>query len=264
MTPRVIVLGCVWCLFVPALALGQGPATNSEGPALSREGNEAAQTLIGHVEARYAQTRDFQADFTQELRIEGFDTPIRSAGRVYLKKPGRLRWDYLEPTVEHMYVHDDRLEVYVPHHHQVVKGSLSIMVATKAPLQLLQGIGRITEHFSVHPTGDGEVGEGGLPLLTLIPKTDRDSAPSSMTRIVADIQPETYFIRSLALHESNGNVSTFRFSNIKANTGLDETVLTLNPPEGVVIVEPFEDQGGPFGAQGKDVLPQQRPVTSDR
>lgn len=260
MTPRVIVLGCVCCLFVPALALGQGPAPNSEGhalspegPALSLEGNETTQTLIGHVEARYAQTKDFQADFTQELRIEGFDTPIRSAGRVYLKKPGLLRWDYLEPTVEHIYVHDDRLAVYVPHHHQVVKGSLSMMVATKAPLQLLQGIGHVTEHFSVHPTGDGEVGEDGLPLLTLIPKTDRDSAPSSMTRIVADIQPETYFIRSLALHESNGNVSTFRFSNFKANTGLDEAVLTLNPPEGVVIVEPF-------GAQGKAILPQQRPV----
>ena len=267
MTPRVIVLGCVCCLFVPALALGQGPAPNSEGhalslegPVLSLEGNETTQTLIGHVEARYAQTKDFQADFTQELRIEGFDTPIRSAGRVYLKKPGLLRWDYLEPTVEHIYVHDDRLAVYVPHHNQVVKGSLSMMVATKAPLQLLQGIGRVTEHFSVHPTGNGEVGEDGLPLLTLIPKTDRDSAPSSMTRIVADIQPETYFIRSLALHESNGNVSTFRFSNFKANTGLDEAVLTLDPPEGVVIVEPFGAQGGPFGDQGKAILPQQRPI----
>ena len=257
MTPCVIVLGCVCCLFVPALALGQGPA-------LSPEGNETIQTLIGHVEARYAQTEDLQADFTQELRIEGFDTPIRSAGRVYLKKPGRLRWDYLEPTVEHIYVHDDRLAVYVPHHNQVVKGHMSMMVATKAPLQLLQGVGRITEHFSVHPAGDGEVGEDGLPLLTLIPKTDRDSASSSMTRIVADIQSETYFIRSLTLHESNGNVSTFRFSNFKANTGLDETVLTLNPPAGVVIVKPFETQGGPFETQGGNVLPQQRPVTSDR
>lgn len=264
MTPRVIVLGCVCCLFVPTLALGQGAALSPEGPLLSLEENETIQTLIGHVEARYAQIEDFQADFTQELRIEGFDTPIRSAGRVYLKKPGRLRWDYLEPTVERIYVHDDRLAVYVPHHNQVVKGHMNMMVATKAPLQLLQGIGRITEHFSVHPTGDGEVGEEGLPLLTLIPNTDRDSAPSSITRIVADIQPETYFIRSLALHESNGNVSAFRFSNFKANTGLDETVLTLNPPEGVVIVEPFGDQGGPFGDQGRDVLPQQRPVTSDR
>ena len=46
-------------------------------------------------------------------------------------------------------------------------------------------------------------------------------------------------IQGLTLHEKNGNVSTFRFSGFKINKGLDDTVVTLTPPEGVIIVEDF-------------------------
>ena len=217
-----IVIGCV-LVVVPALA--QAKASSELG------------ALVDRVDAQYAQITDFQADFVQETRIQGFDTPIRSSGRVYLKKPGRLRWDYITPSVEHIYVHQDELAMYVPAHNQVIKGSLTMMASTKAPLRLLQGVGKLAEHFSVGPTGDGEKGEGGLPLLTLIPKPVAGAPPSSLVKIVSEIQPRTHLIQSLALHENNGNVSTFRFSNFKVNKGLDDTVLILNPPEGVVIVE---------------------------
>ena len=230
-----IVLGCLFAVF--PLSLGEGKGEGLTAVAQAR-GSDDLKALVTRVDARYAQIKDFQADFVQETRIQGFDTPVRSSGRVYLKKPGRLRWDYMEPSVEHIYVHQDQLSVYVPAHNQVLKGSLTMMVSTKAPLRLLQGVGKLAEHFSVEPTGDGETGEGGLPLLTLIPKPVPGSS-SSLVKVVSEIQPRTYLIQSLALHEKNGNVSTFRFSNFKVNKGLDDTVLILNPPEGVVIVEDF-------------------------
>ena len=207
-------------------------------PSLGKE-NVAQQVrdLVKRVDTRYASTKDFQADFTQETRIEGFDTPLQSSGRVYIKKPGYLRWDYAKPSEEYIYVHDDQLQMYVPKHNQILKGNLTMMVATKAPLHLLQGVGKLTEHFEVHPTDNGRTGEGGLPLLTLIPKDHGQPGSSSVTRIVSEIQPDTFFIQSIALHEVSGNISTFRFTNVKANTGIDDTVFTLDPPEGVVIVE---------------------------
>ena len=210
------------------------------GPALAEaKAGDELEALVDRIDAQYAQIKDFQADFVQETRIRGFDTPIRSSGRVYLKKPGRLRWDYLEPSVEHIYVHEDQVAMYVPAHNQVLKGSLTMMVSTKAPVRLLQGVGKLAEHFSPEPTGDGKKGESGLPLVTLIPKPVADGPPSSLVKIVAEIQPQTYMIQALALHEKNGNVSTFRFSGFKVDKGLDDTVVTLTPPEGVVIVEDF-------------------------
>ncbi len=207
-------------------------------PVLGKE-NIARQVrdLVKRVDSRYATTKDLQADFTQETRIEGFDTPLQSSGRVYIKKPGYLRWDYTKPSVEQIYVHDDRLQMYVPKHNQILKGNLSMMVATKAPLELLQGVGKLTEHFEVQPTDGGRTGEGGLPLLTLIPKNHGQPGSSTLARIVLEIQPDTYFIRSIALHEASGNISTFRFTNVKANAGIDDTVFTLDAPEDVIVVE---------------------------
>lgn len=193
--------------------------------------------LVKQVDAQYARTKDIQADFVQETRIEGFDTPFRSSGRVYIKKPGRLRWDFLEPSVEKIYVQGDQIQMYVPEHQQILKGSLTRMVATKAPLMLLQGAGKLEEHFEIEPTGGGERGAGGLPLLTLIPKQGTQPSQSPISRIVSEIQPKTFFIQTVRLHEISGNVSTYRFTHFKANTGLDETLFTLVPPEGVVVVD---------------------------
>lgn len=226
---RWVVMVCVGVLCVPVSAPGA-------------EGDEL-QALVDRVEERYAQLRDLQADFVQETRIEGFDRPLQSSGRVFLKKPGLLRWDYLEPSVEHMYVSQDQLEMYVPEHNQVLRGDLNMMMATKAPLQLLRGVGKLTEHFVVRPAADGKVGEGGLPLLVLVPRTDSGSEPSSVVKVVSEIQPDTYLIQTLTLHEVSGNVSTFRFSSFKTDTGLDESVFILDPPEGTVIVEDGFPQG---------------------
>ncbi len=229
-----IVIGCFFavCSLFPEVGKGVGLLAVAHG-----QGSDALEALVERVDARYAQIKDFQADFVQETQIQGFDTTLRSSGHVYLKKPGRLRWDYLEPSVEHIYVHQDQLAMYVPNHNQVLKGSLTMMVSTKAPLRLLQGVGKLAEHFSVEPTGDAKKEPGGLPLLALVPKSLPGSPPSSLVKIMAEIQPDTYVIQSLALHENNGNVSTFRFSNFKINKGLDDAVMILNPPEEVVIVE---------------------------
>ena len=199
--------------------------------------------MVDHVDSRYAKINDFQADFTQETRIEGFETPFQSSGRVYIKKPDYLRWDYAKPSVEQIYVRGNQLQRYVPKHNQIIKGNLTTMIAVKTPLHLLQGIGKLTEHFDVHPTDNGRLGGEGLPLLTLIPKKHAQSGSLAFTRIVSEIQPNTYFIRSIALHERSGNISTFQFTNAKANTGIDDTMFTLEPPEGVVIVEDALPQG---------------------
>ena len=218
-------IGMVLCLLMPI------PAQAAEN--LSKQ----IRDLVQQVDAQYARTKDFQAEFVQETRIEGFDTPLRSSGRVYIKKPGKLRWDFLEPSVEEIYVQGDQLEMYVPEHQQVLKGSLTRMVATKAPLMLLQGAGKLEEHFDVEPTGDGERGTGGLPLLTLIPKRGTQPTDSPISRIVSEIQPKTFFIQTVRLHETSGNVSTYRFTHFKANTGLEDKLFTLVPPKGVVVID---------------------------
>ena len=91
-----------------------------------------------NIQSRYEKTKDLQASFTK-TRIEGFSTPVISTGHFYIKKPGKLRWDYIEPATEEIYVNKDDVKMYVPEHKQVLVGKLTYMAASQAPLQLLQG-----------------------------------------------------------------------------------------------------------------------------
>jgi outer membrane lipoprotein carrier protein len=198
---------------------------------------QEAQEVVKLIQARYEKTKDLQAEFTQQTRIEGFERPVVSSGKVYIKKPGRLRWDYLDPANEEIYVNHDDVKVYVPEHKQVLVGKLTHMAASKAPLELLQGAAKLDESFEIEPTPGKERGLGGIRRITLIPKAKDQESTRSLQRIVVEVFPKTYFIRAVTLHEVSGNVATFEFSGLKPNTGLGNEVFEFKPPPDAEIVK---------------------------
>ena len=194
------------------------------------------QEIVKKVDARYAQTKDLQADFVQETILEGFTTGFTSSGRLYLKKPGLLRWDYLHPSEEQIYVNGDQVMMYVPEHQQVVKGVLTQMAASKGPLALLQGAGNLSQQFTILESADGSKDNEKFPSLTLVPKPV-DQTPPTIKKIVLKLFPDTYFIQGITLFEVSGNISRVVFDHIQANTGLSSSQLTFDVPPDVVVVE---------------------------
>lgn len=211
------------------------PAWAAEGPTDEKAWREVRE-VVKQLQARYEKTKDMQADFSQKTKIEGFERPVTSAGKVYIKKPGRLRWDYLDPATEQIYVNQDDVKVYVPEHKQVLIGKLTQMAASKAPLELLQGAAKLDESFEIEPTRGKDRGVGGTPLITLIPKAKEQESNQSLQKIVVEVFPKTYFIRTVSLHEISGNVAVFEFSNLKPNLGLGNEVFDLNAPSDVEVV----------------------------
>ena len=222
------VLFCVWSVF-PLQALG---VEESDENAIKE-----VQEVVKQLQARYEKTKDLQADFTQKTMIEGFERSIASSGKVYIKKPGRLRWNYLDPSVEDIYVNRDDVKVYVPEHKQVLVGKLTQMAASKAPLELLLGAAKLAESFDIEPTPGKGRGVGGIRLLTLLPKSREGEAGRSLQRIVLEVFPKTYFIRTLSLHEASGNVSSFEFSSLQPNVGLGDALFDFKVPPGVEVVK---------------------------
>ena len=224
--PHVRSTAACWALFMLHAALAGAPAQA-----------EDMREVVKKLQARYEQTRDLAADFKQTTKIEGFATPISSSGRMYIKKPGRLRWDYADPNVEEIYVNQNDVKMYVPEHKQVLIGKLTQMAASQAPLQLLQGAAKLEEQYALDQARAGDKGEGGVPLITLLPRPDGNEAVRTVVRIVVEVQPKTYFIKRVAIHEISGNVSTFEFSNLKPNAGLKPDLFEFAVPSGVEIVK---------------------------
>lgn len=224
------------------LAIGAVLAVSVSYPVLGEEGGDEqarkeVREVMKRLQARYEKTKDLQADFTQKTTIEGFERPMTSSGKVYIKKPGRLRWNYLDPSAEDIYVQGDDVKVYVPEHKQVLVGKLTHMAASRAPLELLQGAAKLDASFVAEPTPGKGHGVGGIRLVTLVPKSQDAEAHGTVQRIVVEVFPKTYFIRSLSLHEVSGNVSNFEFSSLQSNIGLDEDLFVPKFPPDVEVVK---------------------------
>lgn len=227
-----------WWLVAPLSVLFVLPAWGADGPIDEKAWHEVRE-VVKQLQARYEKTKDLQADFSQKTKIEGFERPVTSAGKVYIKKPGRLRWDYLDPATEQIYVNQDDVKMYVPEHKQVLVGKLTQMAASKAPLELLQGAAKLDESFEIEPTTGKERGAGGMPLITLIPKAKEQESTQNLQKIVVEVFPKTYFIRTVSLHEVSGNVAVFEFSNLKPNLGLGNEVFDFKtPPDAEVVRAP--------------------------
>ncbi|OQW33125.1 MAG: hypothetical protein A4E19_07220 [Nitrospira sp. SG-bin1] len=211
------------------------PAWAAGGP-MEEKALQEVRDVVKQLQARYEKMKDLQADFSQKTKIEGFDRSVTSAGKVYIKKPGRLRWDYVDPATEQIYVNQDDVKMYVPEHKQVLVGKLTQMAASKAPLELLQGAAKLDESFEIEPTPGKDRGVGGLPLITLIPKAKEQESTQNLQRIVVEVFPKTYFIRTVSLHEVSGNVAVFEFSNLKPNVGLGNEVFDFKAPPDAEIV----------------------------
>jgi len=201
-------------------------------PALATQVDE----VVGHVDDRYAKTQDLQGKFTQETIIEGFESGFKSTGKFYLKKPGLLRWDYLEPSKEHIYVDGDAVMMYVPEHQQVVKGTLTQIAASKGPLALLLGVGKLSQQFTVVESPEPSKDSTKVSDLTLIPKPDGDSAPT-IKKIQLQLFPDSYLIQTITIFEASGNISRVSFDDIQVNQGLSPDLLKFSLPPDVVVVD---------------------------
>jgi outer membrane lipoprotein carrier protein len=227
----------LWTIGIGAvLALGVAfPAVGEEGD--DEQARKEVREVVKRLQSRYEKTKDLQADFTQKTTIEGFERPMTSSGKVYIKKPGRLRWNYLEPSTEDIYVDRDDVKVYVPEHKQVLIGKLTHMAASRAPLELLQGAAKLDASFDAEPTSGKSRGVGGIRLVTLVPKSHESQAHGTVQKIVVEVFPKTYFIRSLSLYEVSGNVSNFEFSSLQSNIGLEDDLFVPKFPPDVEVVK---------------------------
>ena len=192
--------------------------------------------VVGRVDDRYAKIHDLQGDFTQETIIEGFESGFQSTGRFYLKKPGLLRWDYLKPSEEQIYVDGDAVMMYVPEHQQVVKGTLTQIAASKGPLALLLGVGKLSQQFMVLDSPEASRKSQKVPELTLIPKPDGEKVPT-IKKIHLQLFPDSYLIQTIEIFEMSGNISRVRFDHIQINQGLSANLLKFTLPPDVVVVE---------------------------
>src|SRR5262249_36587790 len=117
---------------VPAPALATAPlvATPAAGSAATAAVVPNASTTVDSVQKFYAEIAQVTAQFRQTVTYSTFGTTKTSTGKVWLMKPGKMRWDYVEKKktatqVEKSFISNGKYLYVVEHgNKQVMKKNL--------------------------------------------------------------------------------------------------------------------------------------------
>jgi outer membrane lipoprotein-sorting protein len=197
--------------------------------AASRSGDSTGAILDSLAKAGRA-LKTMAADFVQTKVTVLLDEKEEASGRILLKIPGRVRWDYLTPQESVMLVKDGSFARYFPKTKQVFRG------VVKGEADLLVGFGPGAEglgkKYDVTLAEDDAVGGRPAYVLDLKPR-GAQAASSLFTGIRLWVDKERSIPSQTRLTEPTSDYSTIRFDHVVVNGHLPSDAFDLKLPKGV-------------------------------
>jgi outer membrane lipoprotein carrier protein len=192
----------------------------------------SAAELATALQRKYGTVKDFSADFVQTYRGGVLNRQMKDTGRVMVRKPGLMRWEYKTPE-EKLFVSDgSRVYWYIPQDKQVQISDVPPDDQASTPALFLAGKGDITRDFTpslVEPPAGHPAGAQALKLVPLTPQAEYDW-------LIIVVDRGTLALRGLVTGDAQGGTSSFSFTNLKENLGLADKLFTFTPPRGVEVV----------------------------
>ena len=205
-------------------------------PAVAANPTLDVHAIAQAVDNRYNHLQTLQAEFTETYRGAGIERT--ESGSLWLKKPGKMRWEYRSPK-EKLFLSDGKdAWFYLPGDRQVRRSSVKKLDDLRSPLGFLLGKTRLEKELDglsaapdVTPTTAGNV------VLRGVPKAMADR----VNEVVLEITPD-YHIARIQFEEADESVTEYRFSEQKENAGIADQLFRFSPPAGVEVVDGDFDQ----------------------
>src|SRR5580658_10042464 len=226
MLPRFIPLALALCV-TAAVVTTTGVAAS---PALDVKTEAAA------VDAHYNHLRSLEAQFTELYRGAGMERT--ESGTLWLKKPGKMRWEYRSPR-EKLFVSDGRdAWFYVPDDRQARKMAAKKLEDIRSPLEFLLGKTKLEKELQglslapdVTPLAQGNVVFRGVPT----------AYADQISEIMLEVTPEHRMAR-IVISQVDGATTEYRFTDQKDDVPLADGRFQFKPPAGT---ETVDDLNGP-------------------
>jgi outer membrane lipoprotein carrier protein len=190
-----------------------------------------ARQAAAAVDARYNSMKSLRADFTEVY--SGGGTQRSESGTLWIKKPGKMRWDYSSPQKKIFVTDGATAWFYVPGERQARRTPLKKLDDLRSPLRYLLGRTKLDKELrglslapDVHPETQGCVVLRGIP----VGMEDR----ISQVLLESDGQG---FLRRIVMEELDGSRTEFRLENQRENVPLSDGEFHFRPPAGVEVLQ---------------------------
>jgi len=194
------------------------------------------KSVAAAVDAHYNHLRSLEAQFTELYRGAGMERT--ESGTLWLKKPGKMRWEYRSPK-EKLFVSDGRdAWFYVPDDRQARKMAAKKLEDIRSPLAFLLGKTKLEKELQglslapdVTPLAGGDVVFRGVP----------QAFADRISEIVLEVTPD-HKIARIVIQEVDGSATEYRFTDQKEDVAVADGRFEFKPPAGT---ETVEDVVGP-------------------
>jgi outer membrane lipoprotein-sorting protein len=198
------------------------------------EVDPALWETMTRIDARSAAIKDMVADFEQSKFTPLLKKPMISKGVVRVG-PSSMLWDTSSPSPSVMRIDQNEASIYYPQEKLMeiypVGGQLGALAASPLPqLKVLK------QHFSFARDNEGS---DTLHLALLLTPTD-PMVREHVARIRVLLDMERGFMIRFEMTDPDGERTLMSFSNVRVNTGLDESQLKIRVPPDVKVVRPLE------------------------
>lgn len=187
---------------------------------------------IAHaVDEHYNNLRSSKAGFTEIYQAPGVSRT--ESGTVWLKKPGKMRWEYHEPREKLFLADSQNAYFYVPGEREARKAPLKKIDDLRSPLRYLLGKTKLEKELdALSLAPDVAPLQAGDTVFRGIPKAMADR----VSEILLEINP-AHQITRIVIHGTDGATTDFRFSGIEENLPVPDKFFQFSPPPGVVTIQ---------------------------
>jgi len=187
--------------------------------------------VIAKVEQTLSSIQSFQADFVQTFYATTVSKPLSEKGRVYMKKPDLMRWEYKDPEEKLIVFKEGILLTYMPEDKQLYRQKLAPEQYETEILALLVGKGHLMAKYEIESSpfpGEGK----NVSQLKLTPREEGE-----YTYILLEVDRTSWLIRRAIFFDWAGNKNEFAFENMKTNARLPENLFEVRVPRDCEIID---------------------------
>ena len=216
-TSRILLTGLI---LIPFIAVNFSYAAESE---------LTLEQILDRVEKHYT-GKSFQAEFIQESTIKAMDIVDFASGKIFVRYPGMMRWEYEKPEQQTIITDGHQLWIHRPTDNQVLTGSAPAFFSDGKGASFLSDIKLVRKKFKISLENSTEDFFYELMLRPLEKKLD-------VTDIRLAVTKNTFTVVRIITYNSYGDENRIEFTNHQFDVKLDESLFSFKIPPGADVLQ---------------------------
>jgi outer membrane lipoprotein carrier protein len=188
-------------------------------------------TLSQRVDRHYNALHTLQAQFVEKYRGNGMER--MESGTLWIKRPGRMRWEYQQPRAKLFITDGKSAWFYAPGDRQARTTPARKLDDLRSPLAYLLGrtkLERVLGDLAV--AGDTQPQTPGDVVLQGTPR----GLAGHLTRVLLEVSPEGRIDRIVAEGQDD-SVTEYKLSESKEDVNIADDKFRFVPPAGVEVIQ---------------------------